>query len=362
MISFFFEHYLITALVAVSFIIFIQCDCMDTRRTTSNFTWAAVCVLLLIFAETAEEYYASLATPSTLRVIFAALGYTARPAIAFFLALVPAYRINNQKLTRVMIAMLIINSLIAFSALFSPIAFSFSSDNHFHRGPLGFTSFAVGAVYLVILVYYCFKRIRHGEKVDSIICGSGTIICGIAVFIEYEFSYRCILPALAIYGEIFYFMYLLMTKYSTDYLTGAYVRSHLYKEVEARNCDRYYITFDVNGLKRINDRNGHAAGDAALTAFSEAAYSCMPPTTSLFYRLGGDEFAIIYRTASSEDVENLISRIKEKCTAPYGISSGFAPFTGATDFEEAAIAADAMLYADKKAFWKKYEAEHPQEF
>jgi diguanylate cyclase (GGDEF)-like protein len=54
------------------------------------------------------------------------------------------------------------------------------------------------------------------------------------------------------------------------------------------------VVLDVNGLKRINDRHGHLAGDAALASFGAllAAVSCaMEEVTAA--RLGGDEFALL---------------------------------------------------------------------
>ena len=130
----------------------------------------------------------------------------------------------------------------------------------------------------------------------------------------------------------------------------------MYREAAARKCERYYITFDVNGLKRINDKDGHAAGDAALCAFSRAVFENLP-TSATFYRLGGDEFAIIYRTGTPDNAMRLIKRIIEKCQGlPYGISYGYASFKNPEDFEKTCKEADAMLYKNKRAFWDSYEA------
>ena len=355
MISFFVEHYMVTVMAAAAFLVFISCNSTDSKNNKVGFFWSSICVILVSLAEVAEHYYASLSYPCTMRIICSAIAYTARPSIIYFLIRVPVKRLY-PKLEKLLALPLILDAAVYLSALFSPLSFSFDAGNHFHRGPLGFMAFAVALVYFAVLIYLCILRIRRGETIDLIICLTGMIACVISVFMEYEMSHFGILPEAAIISEIFYFVYLIMTKYSTDYLTGAYLRAHMYKEASARKCDRYYITFDVNGLKRINDRDGHDAGDQALRTFSQAVFSCMPQT-ALFYRLGGDEFAILVRTAVEEEILQLIEHIKEDCQSlPYGTSSGYAYFKNPADFEKACKEADDMLYRNKRAFWEQYEA------
>ncbi len=355
--SFFFERYLVTTLAGFAFIIFVLVDCVENRSIMLNFVWATLSVLILVLAEVLENYYAGFDHPVVWRYIFSALGYSARPAIAFFVLMVPA-RKHKPRLARWLFIPAAVNALVSFSSLISPLAFSYDAGNSFHRGPLGYTTFVVAAIYLLMLLGFCLQRMRRGETADTVICTCAIAMCVLGVYLEYRLNHAGTLPAMALYGEIFYFMYLLISKYSTDYLTGAYVRSHLYREVESRSRFRFYITFDVNGLKRINDEHGHAAGDAALVTFSRAVNQALP-TRALFYRLGGDEFAIILRTGREQDVKELIVRIRSLCgNMPYGFSSGYASFTGASNFDACAARADELLYADKTAFWESYDKTH----
>ena len=52
------------------------------------------------------------------------------------------------------------------------------------------------------------------------------------------------------------------------------------------------LYFDVNGLKSINDRFGHAAGDAALIHVAEVL-SASTRRSDIVGRLGGDEFPVL---------------------------------------------------------------------
>ena len=353
MLGYFAEHYLVTIVASVAFIIFIYCDSTETRSRMRGFIWSAICIIFLCIAEMTEYYYSTLEYPCVMRTVLSALAYSLRPAIIFFAVWFPVKRVS-KKLGNLLPIPLIVEVLLSFSALIWPLAFSYDEGNHYHRGPLGGIVFIVVAFYLVILLLLAIRRIRKGAVTDTVICVTALVVCAVGVYLEVELSHVGILPEIAIFTEIFYLAYLTMTKYSTDYLTGAFLRSHMYKEVETRMCDRFYIIFDVNGLKKINDNQGHAAGDEALVCFSNAVFENIT-SSALFYRLGGDEFAVIFRTSDESEVQALIEKIKKGCTKlPYSVSSGYAHFVKAQDFEKACKEADDMLYENKREFWESY--------
>lgn len=53
------------------------------------------------------------------------------------------------------------------------------------------------------------------------------------------------------------------------------------------------LMIDLDGLKLINDREGHARGDALLSAFAAALRTQFTPQATV-YRFGGDEFAVLW--------------------------------------------------------------------
>ena len=82
------------------------------------------------------------------------------------------------------------------------------------------------------------------------------------------------------------------------------------------NCDvLVYVVFDVNNLKKINDRYGHVFGDRAITAVAEAVKESIGQDNAIGIRYGGDEFLLIAANASrkyAEDIKRHINSHIEK--------------------------------------------------
>jgi diguanylate cyclase (GGDEF)-like protein len=116
------------------------------------------------------------------------------------------------------------------------------------------------------------------------------------------------------------------------------------------------VVVDVNGLKRINDRSGHVAGDRALTAFAaqlSAAASMVPDT--LAARLGGDEFCLLAVGSTSDVVVALAQDVCDRAAAVLeeGVACGVAttgdlPDVGVTT-SRLLRAADAAQYRAKRS-------------
>ena len=118
------------------------------------------------------------------------------------------------------------------------------------------------------------------------------------------------------------------------------------------------ILADLNDLKGVNDRHGHRAGDALLTAVGERLRA-VARETDVAARLGGDEFGILLTGVS--DPTGLAAAIQRLRTALEGevacggglrldlrVSLGGALWGGAIQERERLLgAADDALYADK---------------
>jgi diguanylate cyclase len=105
---------------------------------------------------------------------------------------------------------------------------------------------------------------------------------------------------------------------NTDALTGISNRRHLIAraEQELRRARRFarplaVMMLDLDHFKAINDRHGHAGGDAVLRAVAGAFSACLRGTDS-FGRIGGEEFAIIMPETELRDAADVADRMRQR--------------------------------------------------
>ena len=124
------------------------------------------------------------------------------------------------------------------------------------------------------------------------------------------------------------------------------------------------VYFDVDGLKAINDRLGHAAGDATLTTVAERLLAHVR-ASDVVGRMGGDEFAVVLLQTDGFHAESkarlLAAAVAEPLAlrgapAAVSVSWGVAQLRPGLDAERLVAEADAAMYAERKA--RQTEAEH----
>ena len=96
-----------------------------------------------------------------------------------------------------------------------------------------------------------------------------------------------------------------------DPLTGALNRKAFFEAV-AREAGQTGMTVlvyaDIDGLKRLNDRHGHEAGDKALRDFADGVRKTVRKD-DVFARIGGDEFVIFLRVHDTAAAELVAQRL-----------------------------------------------------
>ncbi len=147
-----------------------------------------------------------------------------------------------------------------------------------------------------------------------------------------------------------------------DALTGLYNRialreaySSLGRADDALTCVH---CFDLDGFKEINDRFGHAVGDALLAGIAERLRESLEPPV-IAVRIGGDEFVILQPDVRDPaEAENLARQILDVLALPYrlvaeeitiGISLGYTmALSGSAELEQMMALADKASYRAKR--------------
>lgn len=138
----------------------------------------------------------------------------------------------------------------------------------------------------------------------------------------------------------------------TDELTGLGNRRALERDLtqELARAARHgrvfgVVVIDLDGLKRINDTAGHAAGDAVLRRLAAGLQASLRAGDRA-YRLGGDEFALVLPETAPDDAARALERLEDAGAPP--MSWGIAAFPGDGRSSRTLLErADQRLYAHK---------------
>ena len=140
-----------------------------------------------------------------------------------------------------------------------------------------------------------------------------------------------------------------------DSLTGMYNR-HKFNQVLSnlqRHVDKPLgiAYFDLNGLKQVNDRQGHNAGDRLLL---RAAAHILRRFDQNSYRIGGDEFVVLEDTMDESSFCQAVSQVW-KSMEDDGISCsvGLCWRDVRGDVEEQFNEADHLMYREKRRHYRR---------
>lgn len=145
-----------------------------------------------------------------------------------------------------------------------------------------------------------------------------------------------------------------------DQLTGAWNRQAFFEIIRAnRDIGGWsaIIYADLDGLKQLNDAQGHSRGDLGIQHFAHRVRAAIRKE-DIFARLGGDEFVIFMRLRDEAAGTAVARRLHRALNA--GSSNGADPFlssslgvlvlpNGSKEIDAELRAADELMYAAKKS-------------
>ena len=150
----------------------------------------------------------------------------------------------------------------------------------------------------------------------------------------------------------------------TDELTGLHNRRGFLLVAESQlklaqrlNTSVCLLFIDLDGLKQVNDQQGHEIGDHLIKAAAQTLKQTFRES-DIIARLGGDEFVILIPscTSSDEAIERLqanVSQFNQQCGSLYQLSMSIGSImcqvNQNTLLEQMIIEADQLMYIHKRS-------------
>lgn len=150
---------------------------------------------------------------------------------------------------------------------------------------------------------------------------------------------------------------------SIDMLTGVLNRNEMNNKIDAiRNSKEVelkglgIVFADLNGLKRVNDNEGHEAGDLLLKNAAMVLQNVF--TGDQIFRAGGDEFMVLMAYTTEDAIKEKISKAKKfsKKYSNVSFAFGYSYQNDSSDITGALKLADQRMYEDKAKFY----VDHPE--
>lgn len=155
---------------------------------------------------------------------------------------------------------------------------------------------------------------------------------------------------------------MLETLATTDPLTGLNNRRHFLDSLDAEwsRFQRYYrsvsvLMLDIDHFKSVNDRYGHAVGDAAIRAVAAACLDGKRKS-DLVGRIGGEEFAVLLPETSLSRARTVAERIRRRVMSAQisadGIQFGLTVSIGIAEATVSMSGIDALMGAADHALYR----------
>jgi diguanylate cyclase (GGDEF)-like protein len=336
-------------LILIAFLVLVKTNFYLDKKTRNRMYILIVSIFLMSFIVFAEFYLEKFRVYNNQRLILMAIRYSSTP----FIIAMTLHTLAKKERWYIFVPAVLL-TVIDFISIFNGVVFSLDDDGALQRGILGYLPYTVVGVYCCFLVYILFRQ--ENKQAAEIVP---------TIFLSFVFASGLILPFIIgkDYSKIFctnvaialfvYYDFSILQLTKKDTLTGVLNRQAYESEIKDNKKEiSALVSVDMNGLKEINDKKGHAAGDKALATLALCMVKATKPG-QLVYRIGGDEFMIICWKSSEIEIKRLIERIEKRvdrteyfCAIGYSYSAD-----GTKKISEMQQEADEAMYTQKEDFY-----------
>ena len=240
-------------------------------------------------------------------------------------------------------------------SIFTGIVFSINDAGDLLRGPLGYLPYIGVGLYSAVLIFILIRQSnKHMTEIVPISFLALAFASGLVLpFVMGKDYSKIYCPTIAV-ALFVYYVFLILQLTKQDALTGLFNRQAFYSATGGGFKDiTAVISIDMNGLKTINDNEGHVAGDEALLTLALCFKRAVRPKQSV-YRIGGDEFIILCQKTKEEELKRIIKNIRKNVSnTKYTCSIGYSLVSTNKTIKDMIKESDEMMYLDKAKFYSE---------
>ena len=307
-------------------------------------------VIILIFVEAicwaVERWTREIGYMTYTRIFLTPTIYLLHPIILLGIMDMAEF-VKNRRL--LLYLPVIISTPLLYTSQWTHLSYWFDDNNLYiaANSILCYYPYFLFLLYVILFVGGYMIRYAHSGTTErkgiliSIIAAMIGAVCHI--IFEIDVDYSTLFASLL----IIYYLSLYVLTAKEDTLTHLLNRQCYYSDLEKlKEQITAVVSVDMNDLKKINDTQGHDAGDKALKTVSD----CLKKNrlrNKKVYRIGGDEFAIFYLGKTEDevktDIENMRALLAE---TPYVCAFGY-EMVEDRDVNKAMLEADREMYSNK---------------
>lgn len=329
------------------------------KKTERIFIAALIIIILITAGDILDYLFSTQITLNNFRYVTSISGYILRPSV---LAVFICILLRNNKNYFVIWLPIVLMAIVVISSPFNHLMFYFDANNVFHRGPLGFIVHIFSVVYMIIFMISTIRMYRIINKGEMITIFYIIVICVIGTSLETLFGLKFILSGAIAVSYAIYYMYVYAQIYKVDVMTSLLNRRSFDTDVRRMHKkSMIVVSIDMNDLKTLNDRDGHAAGDLAISTIAEAINKAAGKRFRV-YRVGGDEFMALGVKQNFIQGEIFVKKVREELNkTEYSAAFGMSTYYPGEDFSIACEIADIKMYKDKKKLKEEREIKKKKE-
>lgn len=251
-------------------------------------------------------------------VLFHVCLFTTAPILTYFWyslinALILSKDTKYVKTNIIMLIPLVINFILTVLSPVFSFVFFVDSSNVYRRGSMFIISAAITYFYMVLSLLIIIKNRRKIVKQEFVPLFIFGILPMAGGLIQTLFYGTLLMWSSTAFSLVIVYIYLQQRMVHLDSLTGTWTRGsfdyHISQRIKQKNFEKFGIIYvDIDGLKEINDRLGHAEGDYAIKTSIELIKSVMEKN-DIIARIGGDEFVIVVDCDSNEMLDRKIEKM-----------------------------------------------------